>query len=372
MLGPDWPHGGEIDIIEGVNSQLSNEQTLHTSRGCSIDDTDLFLGELTTWDCDVNAPGQSQNHGCKIVSNDTTSYGQGFNENDGGVYATEWSSELISIWFFPRHFVPDDLSAGHPDPTSWGKPSARFEGGCEVDNHFKNHSLIFDVTFCGDWAGNAWGQDSHCSSQAYSCEDFVQNRPEAFADTNWQINSLRVYRTSNDSAEFEGNHVNAELTEHGAHFAVEEDPIDNEPIQDEASATASLATDSSGTGNEEAYSLPNKKLMAIELSEDESGVPVVFGQNEPQPSEGVVFVAADENPAPDVAEDQNVESPIGRPVEMSIVTIMVTVTGEKQPPNQIAASTPRPNLSTFITSVQGSKQKTVSALELDAFASFGR
>jgi hypothetical protein len=30
MLGPNWPYGGEIDIIEGVNSNVVNLMSLHT------------------------------------------------------------------------------------------------------------------------------------------------------------------------------------------------------------------------------------------------------------------------------------------------------------------------------------------------------
>jgi hypothetical protein len=29
-LGPNWPSSGEIDIIEGVNSQKANSMALHT------------------------------------------------------------------------------------------------------------------------------------------------------------------------------------------------------------------------------------------------------------------------------------------------------------------------------------------------------
>ena len=170
--------------------------TLHTGSGCTINDTGNFSGKLTTPNCDVNAPGQYLNAGCQIASHDTATYGTGFNANGGGVYATEWTSDAISIWFFARHSIPDDLSGDDPDPSGWGKPTAKFEGGCDIDQHFENHNIIFDVTFCGDWAGNVWGQDSICSAKASSCQAFVKNNPEEFKDAFWQINSLKVYQSN--------------------------------------------------------------------------------------------------------------------------------------------------------------------------------
>jgi hypothetical protein len=170
--------------------------TLHTDSGCTINDTGNFSGKLTTPNCDVNAPGQYLNAGCQIASHDTATYGTGFNTNGGGVYATEWTSDAISIWFFARNSIPADLSGDDPDPSGWGKPTAKFEGGCDIDQHFENHNLIFDVTFCGDWAGNVWGQDSVCSAKASSCQAFVENNPGEFEDAFWQINSLKVYQSN--------------------------------------------------------------------------------------------------------------------------------------------------------------------------------
>lgn len=195
-FGPDWPNSGEIDIIEGVNSQNANKAALHTSAGCTISNTGAFNGQIMTPNCDVNAPGQYTNAGCQISSYDSATYGQGFNANGGGVYATEWTSDAISIFFFPRGAIPRDLSNGNPNPTGWGKPMARFEGGCNFDQKFQNHNIIFDVTFCGDWAGNVWGQDSVCSSRAPSCQAYVQNNPGAFTDAFWQVNSLKVYSSN--------------------------------------------------------------------------------------------------------------------------------------------------------------------------------
>jgi hypothetical protein len=74
-----WPMDGEIDILEGVNDYTSNSVTLHTSKGCMVDNSTSgaaiggtsmadapFSGTMSTNDCDVKAPGQGENVGCSI------------------------------------------------------------------------------------------------------------------------------------------------------------------------------------------------------------------------------------------------------------------------------------------------------------------
>ncbi|KAF9893484.1 hypothetical protein FE257_010796 [Aspergillus nanangensis] len=192
MLGPDWPNNGEIDIIEGVNEQSTNAVALHTSTGCTINDSG-FSGKLQTSNCDVAAAGQSNNAGCGIGSSDTQSYGDGFNQAGGGVYATEWTSAGISVWFWPSASVPSDIANGGPDPSGWGTPSAAFAGDCDIDAHFNQLQILFDVTFCGDWAGNVWSTSS-CASKDSSCTSYVQNNPADFAESYWSVNSLKVYQ----------------------------------------------------------------------------------------------------------------------------------------------------------------------------------
>jgi len=146
--GPDWPNNGEIDIIENVNSATTNAMTLHTSSGCSVNGNNTsFTGTLSTSNCDVNAADQGNNVGCGIQSYDTQSYGSGFNANGGGVYATEWTSSGISIWFFGPGVIPADISnnnspSSNPNPAAWGKPTARFEGACAIDSHFRNMQIV--------------------------------------------------------------------------------------------------------------------------------------------------------------------------------------------------------------------------------------
>ncbi|KOC14549.1 putative endo-1,3(4)-beta-glucanase [Aspergillus flavus AF70] len=191
LLGPNWPNNGEIDVIEGVNDQTNNQVALHTSDSCTINNSG-FSGSLLTSNCYVNAPGQANNAGCGIKDNSAQSYGNGFNSAGGGVYATEWTGEAISVWFFPRPSIPGDISSGNPNPSGWGTPSARFAGACNIDSHFKDLQIIFDTTFCGDWAGGVWGSSS-CASKG-SCNDWVANNPAAFKDAFWRINSLKVYQ----------------------------------------------------------------------------------------------------------------------------------------------------------------------------------
>ncbi|KAL4887714.1 concanavalin A-like lectin/glucanase domain-containing protein [Aspergillus karnatakaensis] len=195
LLGPSWPTGGEVDIIENVNSATTNHMTLHTSEGCSLDTSAGYTGTTLTTNCDVNAPNQATNAGCGIQAPaGSNTYGAPFNSISGGVYATEWKSDVINVWFFARDSVPGDIGGRNPDPGSWGPPLARFAStNCDIDAHFADMRIIFDITFCGDWAGNVWGSDGTCSSLG-SCVDYVANRPGEFGEAYWDINSLRVYQ----------------------------------------------------------------------------------------------------------------------------------------------------------------------------------
>ena len=89
-FGENWPHRGEIDILEGVNSDTLNHVTLHTSEGCTLTNSDLGGIESTVvkeTDC-----GKDNGHtGCGQTLADPQAYGPGFNANKGGVYAMEWT-----------------------------------------------------------------------------------------------------------------------------------------------------------------------------------------------------------------------------------------------------------------------------------------
>ncbi|KAI1385035.1 glycoside hydrolase family 16 protein [Hypoxylon trugodes] len=180
-VGPNWPYDGEIDVIEGVNLDTNTTYTLHTGPSCTF----------TQGDC--NAPGTG-NIGCGTSSQDTQTLADGFNAIGGGVFALEWTASAINIFFFPRSSIPQDITSGQPNPSTWGQPQTSFSGdGCDIPSHFRDHSIVFDTTMCGDWAGKVFGSDPTCSSKAATCEEYVAANPDAFKDSYWLVNSVKVY-----------------------------------------------------------------------------------------------------------------------------------------------------------------------------------
>ncbi|KAF7518305.1 hypothetical protein PCG10_000545 [Penicillium crustosum] len=190
-VGKNWPADGEIDIIEGVNMADHNEIVMHTAGTCSLTDTDMTGS--------VNATGCGEDLGtvgCKIEGHEG-SYGTSFNKQQGGVYTLQWTDEFLKIWFFPRSSIPASITSGKPDVTEFGTPMALVQESCDVASAFKAQSFVFDVTFCGDWAGGVYG-DSGCpmtgSDSFQSCHNYVANNPAQFKETYWEINSVKIYQ----------------------------------------------------------------------------------------------------------------------------------------------------------------------------------
>ena len=90
--GPNWPAGGEIDIIEGVNDYTNNQATLHTNAGCALatsDSKSLSISGILVGGTNCAVSGTT-NQGCGIQANSNVTYGAGFNSIGGGVYASEF------------------------------------------------------------------------------------------------------------------------------------------------------------------------------------------------------------------------------------------------------------------------------------------
>jgi hypothetical protein len=72
------------------------------------------------------------------------SYGKGFNDRGGGVYATWLDADFVKIWWWKRSSIPTDIKQGQPDPTKWGDPASQFlKGkGCNPGKYFKGLSIV--------------------------------------------------------------------------------------------------------------------------------------------------------------------------------------------------------------------------------------
>ena len=241
----NWPLDGEIDIIEGVNNQLTDSMTLHTGGpSCSINNEMTQLSstsQILTANCDVNS---AENVGCSINNTISTSYGTGFNANGGGIYAMEWTSAYIAIWSFPHAFAPADIASATPNPSNWPSPAALFQGPCNIDSSFRNHNIIFDTTFCGSWAGGtSWTTSGCAAAHGASCSTYVQNSPTDFAETYWMVNSLMVYQDNGDAAAAETVIPSAStFSVLSSTFALAV-PDSSQTIKTDASSTSQLSPD---------------------------------------------------------------------------------------------------------------------------------
>jgi hypothetical protein len=97
--------------------------TGHTSSNCTINPQNIWA-TLMRNDCNAGDSSADPDLGCSMQGINSNSFGTNFNAIGGGVWAVEWTSSWISIWFFQRGNVPANLKSASPDPSTWTKPSA--------------------------------------------------------------------------------------------------------------------------------------------------------------------------------------------------------------------------------------------------------
>ncbi|KAG1747521.1 glycoside hydrolase family 16 protein [Suillus occidentalis] len=185
----DWPASGEIDILEGANNVVPNQSTLHTSHT-------YCLGSFITTNCDASV---AYNAGCGVhLTEDKNNFGPNFNKNGGGWYAMERTLHYIKVWFWERDdpFVPYEIRSGAwiVNTDNWGIPAANFPNSteCDIQSHFGANNIIINLTFCGDWAGNA--ANYNASGCPLDCVTYVNDNPSAFTNAYFQISSMNVYK----------------------------------------------------------------------------------------------------------------------------------------------------------------------------------
>jgi hypothetical protein len=138
--------------LEGVNLNIQNQATLHTTGNCTMPAWRSQTGTALLDDCGV----QNSNIGCGTRFPSTTSYGADFNNIGGGWYVMRKARDLgVSVWFWGRDdpFVPLEITDGCQDLVTeqWRRPDADFPmdpDNCDYDQHFNAHQIIFDLTFC--------------------------------------------------------------------------------------------------------------------------------------------------------------------------------------------------------------------------------
>jgi len=187
----NWPMNGEIDVVEAVNSATTgNQMTLHTTKDCKMEAKRKQTGKTLAKNC---YNGTDDNAGCGVQGKSET-YGEELNKDGGGVYAMEWRSDGIRVWFFQRSSIPTDISAGtSPDPSSWGEALADFpKTDCSITDHFRNQSIIANIDLCGQFAGSTkwYTTTSKCPG---TCNNFVTTNATAFDTAYWEFKSFKVY-----------------------------------------------------------------------------------------------------------------------------------------------------------------------------------
>ncbi|PCH40441.1 glycoside hydrolase family 16 protein [Wolfiporia cocos MD-104 SS10] len=200
----DWPSGGEIDTFEGVNQVTMNQMALHTASGCTHSANAIQTSKLiNSTDCSTAA---DNNDGCVVTTPTTSSYGEGFAAAGGGMFVTEFATTGISIWFFNRSSIPSALSgnASTVDTSVLGTPTANYSSStCDVSQFFEPQSLVFDITLCGEFAGNQDIFEETCSGTCY--DDFVLGSGSNYATAYFEVQYVRVYSQAGEVTVISGS-----------------------------------------------------------------------------------------------------------------------------------------------------------------------
>ncbi|KAF7378486.1 hypothetical protein MSAN_00276000 [Mycena sanguinolenta] len=202
FTGPDWPNGGEIDVVEAVNLYNRDEYSLHTRSGCTGPAT---MPNLQLVDGNTNCDAIADAGACGYSDLDSTSFGPGFNNAGGGVFALEFAADGIKTWFWSRANVPADITNLSPTPSTWASSAARLNipvSSCSPETYFNNLNLVVDTNLAGTWPQGVWGtnnvggQTTSCQTQTgvSTAAGYVTGHGSAFgAAAQWVINGFYIY-----------------------------------------------------------------------------------------------------------------------------------------------------------------------------------
>ncbi|KAJ6553698.1 glycoside hydrolase family 16 protein, partial [Mycena vulgaris] len=172
LTGTNWPYDGEIDVVEAVNLYTRDVYSLHTGSGCNIPAsavsamTNVQILEAGATNCDANLdPGA-----CGFSDISTSSFGPGFNNAGGGVFALEFDTQGIKTWFWNAGSVPVDITNLSPNPSTWGLGRLSVPpSGCSPETYFKDLLLVVNTNLAGSWPEGVWSSNG-VGGQAQSCQ----------------------------------------------------------------------------------------------------------------------------------------------------------------------------------------------------------
>ncbi|KAK2465861.1 hypothetical protein APHAL10511_001502 [Amanita phalloides] len=188
-----WPGSGEIDIIEAINLMTRNQYALHSAVGCYLDPNARMTGNVYGTNCSMGS-------GCVVGENRPNSYGAGFAQAGGGVWAAQLDVTGVYIWFWSRPDIPDNVKSANAnstlDPSSWGTPSAAYVATtCNYPQFFSPQQLVFTTTLCGVWAGVPNTYRSTCHTPTGSCVNDCVIGPGSptYDNAYWEVSYVKTY-----------------------------------------------------------------------------------------------------------------------------------------------------------------------------------
>lgn len=168
-LAPEypWPDGGEVDILEYVNTGNSRS-SFHTAEDCTLKPEAfgqyLPMPDLNRMDyaCKTAYP---KHLGC--APNKWERSGKAWSHSPG-VIALERTEDYLKIFAIPEAEIPADIESDAPNPDSWDRWLFAFypftASGCSK-NVMQAQQLVMQINMCGDWAGKVFGDDHKCHAK---------------------------------------------------------------------------------------------------------------------------------------------------------------------------------------------------------------
>ena len=164
-------------------SGFRNQYTFHTGANqvCNIpkqapivNGGPAFTGTVMNTNC---SSSPSSNTGGTFLDTSNSSFGQGFANAGGGLFALLRNNDGFKIWHFERQSIPPDVLSGDPNPDSWPTPNALLStDDCAVDSFFSPQTLTLDITLCGGWANSDYpnsGCPGTCTQQVTTGSNYI-------------------------------------------------------------------------------------------------------------------------------------------------------------------------------------------------------